>query len=75
MLCVYRPIGYLKHLQDLITHYTTRGIDCSSVFAIMLDSDTLWAVDDVNVVWRKFDAVRGEKEIVVSTEMNCWVSE
>ena len=75
MLCVHRPIGYLKHLQDLITHYTMRDIDCSSVFAIMLDSDTLWAVDDVNVVWRKFDTVRGEKEIVVSTEMNCWVSE
>lgn len=74
MCChVCRPIGYLKHLLELIELYKAQGRDPHSVFAIMLDSDTLWSVTNVDVLWAKFDMVREQKQLVVSTEMNCWV--
>lgn len=38
-----------------------------------MDSDTFWAVSDVDTIWNKFDCVRGSKDIVLSTEMSCWV--
>lgn len=61
-------------MKSLIEVYKADGRDPSSVFAIMLDSDTLWSISDVDVLWSKFDLVRGERDLVVSTEMNCWVS-
>ena len=69
-----RPIGYLKHLEGLVANYSSAGRDPASGFAVLMDSDTIWSVTDVDVLWRKFDIVRGDRQVVVSTEMNCWVS-
>jgi hypothetical protein len=38
-----------------------------------MDSDTFWAVGDVATIWNKYDCCRGSKDMVLSTEMSCWV--
>ena len=38
-----------------------------------MDSDTFWSANDMHTIWDKFDCSRGNKEVVLSTEMSCWV--
>ena len=42
-------------------------------YIILMDSDTFWAAADLKSIWHKFDCARGDKEVVLSTEMQCWV--
>lgn len=42
-------------------------------YIILMDSDTFWAVDDVSTIWHRFDCARNGKEMVLSTEMQCWI--
>lgn len=64
-----KPLMYLKFLRRLPT-VSSRG---GSVHVILMDSDTFWATNDVSAVWNKYDCARGSKEVVLSTEMSCWV--
>ena len=72
-----KPLIYLNHIQTLLE---THGPDehdskahLSSHHIILMDSDTFWSTDDVQKVWTAYDCARGNKSIVVSTEMSCWV--
>jgi len=58
-----KPIFYKTKLETLDrSHY-----------AVLMDSDTFWAVDSLETFWHKFDCTRNGKEVVLSTEMQCWV--
>lgn len=43
------------------------------VHVILMDSDTFWASASLGSIWNKYDCARGEKHVVLSTEMSCWV--
>ena len=40
---------------------------------ILMDSDTFWASASLRSIWNKYDCARGDKHVVLSTEMSCWV--
>lgn len=64
-----KPLLYLQFIKKLLSSSKNPSL----VNIILMDSDTFWAVDDVSTIWNKFDCARGEKEVVLSTEMSCWV--
>lgn len=63
-----KPLLYAQFLNSLLSD---RHID--SMHAILMDSDTFWSVSDTATVWKNYDCARGGKDLVVSTEMSCWV--
>lgn len=65
-----KPLLYLNYLKSLpLKSNTTSGY----VHAILMDSDTFWANNSVSALWNRYDCARGDKHIVLSTEMACWV--
>ncbi len=64
-----KPILYLDYVDRILS----KSSNPSSVYVILMDSDTFWAVTDLQTIWRKYDCVRGKKDIILSTEMSCWV--
>jgi hypothetical protein len=58
-----KPLLYLEYLKRLD----------DDAYVILMDSDTFWAARDIKSIWEKFDCARGEKEILLSTEMSCWI--
>jgi hypothetical protein len=64
-----KPLSYLNYIKRILSQSPHPHL----VNVILMDSDTFWAVDDVNTIWNKFDCARGKKDVVLSTEMSCWV--
>lgn len=64
-----KPLIYLDYLKTLAKITTPE----SPIYVILMDSDTFWAVNDISIIWDKFDCARGSKEVVLATEMSCWV--
>jgi hypothetical protein len=66
-----KPLAYHKYVKDLLKneHKNKRN----QLYVILMDSDTLWSVNDIDEIWRRFDCARGNKEVIVSTEMGCWM--
>lgn len=59
-----KPLRYLSVLKDLKKENT---------HAILMDSDTYWSAMSVGHIWENYDLARANKNLVVSTEMSCWV--
>ena len=68
-----KPIQYLKYLRGLIRRLNDEGIAESEVAVMLADSDTFWSTDSVSSVFRKYDCVRQNKSLVMSTESSCWI--
>jgi hypothetical protein len=66
-----KPMAYYRYLSKLVKNEYKDKID--QQYVILMDSDTLWSVNDIDEIWRRFDCVRGYKEVIVSTEMGCWM--
>lgn len=64
-----KPLTYFDFLSKL-PRTSSRG---GTVHAILTDSDTLWSTKSIDTIWNKYDCARGNKSIVMSTEMSCWV--
>ena len=64
-----KPLLYLEHIKSLPKKSPQNG----AVYVILMDSDTFWASSDVAAIWNKFDCARGDKEMILSTEMSCWI--
>ena len=64
-----KPLIYM----DFVKSLNILSTEQSPIYVILMDSDTFWAVDNVQAIWKKFDCARGKKEVVLSTEMSCWV--
>mmetsp|Transcript_21846 Transcript_21846/g.19902 ORF Transcript_21846/g.19902 Transcript_21846/m.19902 type:complete len:355 (-) Transcript_21846:4-1068(-) len=64
-----KPMLYYNY----ITTLPKKSIRGGDVFVILMDSDTFWSVNDINKIWNRFDCARGTKNLVVSTEMSCWI--
>ena len=66
-----KPITYLGHIRRILS--LTRPEDRALKHIILMDSDTFWAVDSLSEVWRHFDCSRAGMDVVMSTEMSCWM--
>jgi hypothetical protein len=64
-----KPLLYLDYIRSLLSAAPEPAL----VNVVLMDSDTFWAVNDVSTIWNKFDCARGDKDVVLSTEMSCWV--
>ena len=64
-----KPLIYREYVKKLAQLSSIE----SPIYVILMDSDTFWAVNTITTIWNKFDCVRGSKEIVLATEMSCWV--
>lgn len=67
-----KPLTYLGYLKELMADpRNSKSLD--KVHVILMDSDTFWASNSLKHIWNKFDCARKEKNVVLSTEMSCWV--
>lgn len=64
-----KPTRYLRYLKAMPE--TTR--EGALTHALLMDADVMWATQSVEEVWARYDCVRGNRDAVVSTEMNCWI--
>lgn len=64
-----KPLLYLRWIKGLPLK-SSRGGDNH---VILMDSDTFWASNDLGQIWNKYDCARGDKHMLLSTEMSCWV--
>lgn len=65
-----KPLIYLKFIQNILK---ARAADKDLLHVILMDSDTFWSADKVSTIWNKYDCARGDKHILLATEMSCWV--
>lgn len=64
-----KPLLYLEWIKSLPLVSPQGG----KVYVILMDSDTFWASSNLAAIWNKFDCARGDKEMILSTEMSCWI--
>ena len=65
-----KTIHYLRYLNSL--PYTSDD----DAHVLLMDSDTVWAISHIEDLWRRYDSVRrGRNNLVISTEMNCWIGQ
>lgn len=63
-----KPLLYARFLEKYLTRPNAKKIH-----AILMDSDTFWSVASVGRIWANYDCARDGKDLVISTEMSCWV--
>lgn len=64
-----KPLAYLdnvKRIKDVFSDNTKN-------YVMIMDADTFWSASDASDIWHKFDCARGKREMVVSSEMVCWI--
>jgi hypothetical protein len=65
-----KTVSYREYLERFIASNTI-GID--NLYIMLTDSDTIWSATSILEIWNRFDCARGQKEILVSSEMGCWM--
>ena len=68
---ITKPVTYLNYIEEILGK--TEKDKQSLVHVLLMDSDTLFGITDKETIWYKYDCVRNNKDIVVSTEMSCWI--
>lgn len=63
-----KPLLYLNYIKQFL-----KEADAEKTHIILMDSDTFWSSPSVSQIWGNYDCARGNKNLVVSTEMSCWV--
>lgn len=64
-----KPLKYLEFLRSIDSNNT----NMVSTYVILMDSDTYWSAQNLQHIWKNFDLARNNRELVVSSEMSCWV--
>ena len=60
---------FLEHLKTLPRLFPGGG----RLHVLLMDSDTFWATNDVRAIWTRYDCARGDKDLLLATEMSCWL--
>lgn len=68
-----KPMYYLDFVKNAISNELKSGRDPLNSYCVLVDSDTFWSLSDPAVLWHRFDCARNNKQIVVSSESNCWI--
>lgn len=64
-----KPLLYYDYIKSLPSTSPRGG----GVYVILMDSDTFWATSSIEKIWNKFDCARKGKNMVISSEMSCWI--
>eukprot|EP01041_Mallomonas_annulata_P004314 gene4314-8578_t len=64
-----KPIMYLDYVRKILAQSTNTNKE----YVLLMDSDTFWSSSHTKAIWRNFDCARGKKDVVVATEMQCWI--
>ena len=49
------PIEYLKYITAAIKNELSSRRDVEKAYAMLVDSDTMWSVSDINSIWHKYE--------------------
>jgi hypothetical protein len=64
-----KSMNYHRFVKSLMEGESTSHL--ANEYVLLTDSDTLWSVDRVSELWRRFDCVRDQAEVVISSELTC----
>jgi hypothetical protein len=45
----------------------------SNIYVLLVDSDILWSNLTLESLWNKYECVRNDQDLVISSELNCWL--
>jgi hypothetical protein len=65
-----KPLLYLNYIK---TFLNDPSVDIKKTHIILMDSDTFWSARNIEHIWYNYDCARGDKNLLLSTEMSCWV--
>ena len=66
-------MAYHRYIDTTINNAVISGYNVDLLHIIIMDSDTFWSVNHVSSIWPLYDCIRGDKDIIVSTELGCWM--
>ena len=77
----YNYVEYGKHgtltkpllFNDYIKKNLLQKPHSDLYYVILMDSDTYWSIDSLQRLWNLYDCARNNKNVVISSEMNCWI--
>lgn len=68
-----KPLNYLRYANAAIEAEKTAGRDPNKAYAMLLDSDIFWSNPSVDELFQRYECSRNGRDLVVSTELNCWL--
>ena len=64
---------YASSIDHIISERRKTGTQNIPTSIMLADTDTLWSVTSVKDIFEMYDCVRKDKDLVMSTEVMCWV--
>lgn len=64
-----KPTAYLRHVDRIMDIFSNNSLN----YVMIMDSDTFWSASHVSDIWHKYDCARGSRDMLVSSEMTCWI--
>jgi hypothetical protein len=65
-----KSIAYLQYTSSLLDDVRRTNLNhIDKLHVMLMDSNTFWSVDNIQQIWDRYDCARGDKEILVSSEM------
>jgi hypothetical protein len=68
-----KPSNYLRYANAAIEAEKAAGRDVNNAYGMLLDSDIFWSNPSVEELFQRYECSRDGRELVVSTELNCWL--
>jgi hypothetical protein len=65
-----KSIAYLEYTSSVLNAIRRMNLSrIDKLHVMLMDSNTIWSVDSIQQIWDRYDCARGDKEILVSSEM------
>ena len=68
-----KPTNYLKYVNAAIVAEQEAGRSLDNAHGMLLDSDIYWSNPTLDELFQRYECTRNGKELVISTELNCWL--
>jgi hypothetical protein len=69
-----KPLNYLRYINSAIKEEEENmGRNLDNIYGMLLDSDIFWSNPTIDELFQRYECVRNDRNLVVSTELNCWL--
>lgn len=68
-----KPTNYLRYANAAVEAEKAAGRNVNNAYGMLLDSDIFWTNPSVDELFQRYECTRNGRELVVSTELNCWL--
>jgi len=68
-----KPLNYLRYANAAVKAEQEAGRDVNNAYGMLLDSDIFWSNPSLDDLFQRYECTRQGRELVVSTELNCWL--